>query len=1066
MQLPLQDQEDKQSAPRQPVECLGMTFAHDQERRNYFLDKLSIALQELKEKLQGVPFSSLQDTIDRLESLQHWPFGHESQVQELAQKMAEAAGSRRGDNPGQTPDLLQLFKDEIGFPHGKDEDILALSDPPYYTACPNPFIPEFIRQHGRPYDPETDDYHREPFATDVSEGKNDPIYNAHSYHTKVPHKAIMRYILHYTEPGDVVFDGFCGTGMTGVAAQLCADRQTVESLGYHVDKQGVVYQQETGPDGKAAWKPFSRLGTRSAVLSDLSPAATFIAYNYNTPVDVQAFEQEAKRILKEVEEECGWMYTTLAYAVSGSKTASQDQQEALATIMAEKLRACKSVEEIRKLLRTQPSETDVQPVWGQINYTVWSDVYICPECAQEVVFWEAAVDKTAGKVHSDFPCPVCNALLTKRKVDRAWVTKLDKAIGQTIRQAKQIPVLINYSVGKIKYEKRPDIYDFSLIDKIEQLDIPYWFPTYQMMFKGKEWGDTWRSGVHAGITHVHHFYSRKNLWIIASFVYRLCRVYKSDLALRLLFIKTASERITSRLASIAFSYFFHGGGGFINAGTKGTLYVSSTVPETPAYISLKSRLSSINWSLPGNGRPLISTQSTTKTSCNTNGVDYIFIDPPFGGNLMYSELSFLWESWLKNFTNIKPEAITNNSQAKGLSEYQSIMTKCFCEYYRLLKPGRWMTVEFHNSKNSVWNSIQESLQSAGFVIADIRTLDKKQGSFKQYTSASAVKQDLIISAYKPNGGLEDRFQLQAGTEEGVWEFVRNHLKQLPVFVTQGDAAEAVAERQNYLLFDRMIAFHVQRGVSVPMSAAEFYQGLAQRFDERDGMYFLPEQAAEYDRKRRTIKKFRELTLMVIDEASAIQWLKQQLSRKPQTFQDLHPQFMKEIGGWQKHEKMLELSDLLEQNFLIYNEGSPIPAQIVSWMKQSEELRSIIAEETEVGRLREDQGALHIEQTTPQISKLISRARSRWYVPNPHRAADLEKLREKSLLKEFEEYRQFKGRKMKQFRLEAVRAGFKKAWQDRDYQTIIKVAEKIPEKVLQEDPKLLMWYDQAVTRVGN
>jgi len=224
LQLPLQDQEDKQSAPRQPVECLGMTFAHDQERRNYFLDKLSIALQELKEKLQGVPFSSLQDTIDRLESLQHWPFGHESQVQELAQKMAEAAGSRRGDNPGQTPDLLQLFKDEIGFPHGKDEDILALSDPPYYTACPNPFIPEFIRQHGRPYDPETDDYHREPFATDVSEGKNDPIYNAHSYHTKVPHKAIMRYILHYTEPGDVVFDGFCGTGMTGVAAQLCADQ--------------------------------------------------------------------------------------------------------------------------------------------------------------------------------------------------------------------------------------------------------------------------------------------------------------------------------------------------------------------------------------------------------------------------------------------------------------------------------------------------------------------------------------------------------------------------------------------------------------------------------------------------------------------------------------------------------------------------------------------------------------------------------------------------------------------------------------------------------------------------
>lgn len=118
---------------------------------------------------------------------------------------------------------IDKVRDIEGFPIGTDEDIIALSDAPYYTACPNPFIEEFIRENGTPYDEATDDYHREPFAADVSEGKNDPIYNAHSYHTKVPYKAIMRYILHYTNPGDVVFDGFCGTGMTGVAAQMCAN---------------------------------------------------------------------------------------------------------------------------------------------------------------------------------------------------------------------------------------------------------------------------------------------------------------------------------------------------------------------------------------------------------------------------------------------------------------------------------------------------------------------------------------------------------------------------------------------------------------------------------------------------------------------------------------------------------------------------------------------------------------------------------------------------------------------------------------------------------------------------
>jgi hypothetical protein len=226
-------QEELEARAKKQVECLGMTFENDEARRAYFLGKL-------KEKLKDPEFRKIE-----------------------------------------------------GFPIGTDEDILALSDPPYYTACPNPFIEDFIQCYGKPYDPKNDNYRREPFAADVSEGKNDPIYNAHSYHTKVPHKAIMRYILHYTEPGDVVFDGFGGTGMTGVAAQLCDSKKEVESLGYKVRSDGTIL----GENGRA----FSKIGGRRAILNDLSPAATFIACNYNTPVDVKAFEREVKRILKELE---------------------------------------------------------------------------------------------------------------------------------------------------------------------------------------------------------------------------------------------------------------------------------------------------------------------------------------------------------------------------------------------------------------------------------------------------------------------------------------------------------------------------------------------------------------------------------------------------------------------------------------------------------------------------------------------------------------------------------------------------------------------------------------------
>jgi DNA modification methylase len=701
-----QELEEKRS---RKVECLGMTFENDEARKEYFLEKL-------REKLKVPEFRKIE-----------------------------------------------------GFPIGKDEDILALSDPPYYTACPNPFLEDFIKHYGKPYDPKTDKYRREPFAADVSEGKNDPIYNAHSYHTKVPHKAIMRYILHYTEPEDVVFDGFCGTGMTGVAAQLCGDKATVESLGYKVQKDRNILDE----NGKA----ISKLGARKAILNDLSPAATFIAYNYNTPVDVGEFEKEAKRILKELEKECGWMYETL--------------------------------------------HTDGKTK-GRINYTVWSDVFVCPECTREIVFWEAAVDKKEGKVHDEFPCPHCNALLTKRRMDRAWLTKFDKAIiNQTIRQAKQVPVLIIYNVGKQRNKKSPDRSDLALIEKIENSEIPYWIPPDRMPE-----GDESRRNDDIGLTHAHHFYTKRNLWVLGA-IYQ-----KTSLRDRLI-----AQSIVATLCSRLVRYNMGNRG---NGPLSGTLYVSSMNAETNPLWVFPGKADDFSKAFIVKTPSYIETESLTDINMRNNCLDYVFTDPPFGGNLMYSELNFLWEAWLKVYTNNDAEAIENEVQGKGLLEYQTLMTRCFAEYYRLLKPGRWMTVEFHNSKNSVWNAIQEALQHAGFVIADVRTLDKKQGTFKQVTSGGAVKQDLIISAYKPNGGFEERFKLEAGTEEGVWDFVWTHLKQLPVFVSKNGETETIAERQGYLLFDRMVAFHVQRGVTIPISASEFYQGLAQRFPERDSMYFLPE----------------------------------------------------------------------------------------------------------------------------------------------------------------------------------------------------------------------------------
>nr|WP_290221381.1 DNA methyltransferase [Trichocoleus desertorum] len=891
------------------------------------------------------------------------------------------------------------FRAIEGFPIGEDEDILALSDPPYYTACPNPFLEGFIRYYGKPYDPETSNYHREPLAADISEGKTDSLYTAHGYHTKVPHKAIMRYILHYTEPGDIVLDGFSGSGLTGVAAQMCGSPDP-------------GFKTEIETEREVANLPPVQWGLRRAVLNDISIAATFMGANYNLPFDVEAFEHEAKRILKELKDEIGWMYETLH---TDGKT------------------KCR------------------------INYTVWSDVFSCPECTRDVTFLTEALDLETKRVKNAFPCSNCGAELTKKRMDRLYETYFDSALGRNVRRIKRKPVLINYVLGKRKLEKQPDEKDLEIFQRIENQTLPISVPTVEIPFMHMTHQ---RARMEAfGITHIHHFFLSRAAKSLSILWQKVSSVENLRTRNMLLFFAEQAiwgMSLLNRYSPLHFSQ--------VNRYLNGVYYVGSQTSECSPWYILDGKLTRLVQafkSFHANTSHITANASiTANLDIPDNSIDYIFTDPPFGENIYYADLNFLIESWHKVRTNADTEAIIDKAKQKDLSDYQQLMQRCFEQYYRVLKPGRWMTMVFHNSKNAVWNVIQEAMLSAGFVVSTVRTLNKQQGSYRQVTS-SAPKEDLVVSAYKPNGGLESRFKLEAGTKEGVWDFVRTHLGQLPVMPILNDCAEPVSERTSQMLYDQMVAFHVQRGVMIPLSAAEFYAGMEQRFEPRNGMYFLPEQALEYDRKRHTVREFLQLELLVTDEESAIQWVRQQLTRKPQTLQELTPKFMKEgQRSWAKHERLFELRELLEDNFPCYKGNEPIPPQIVSWLKESSIYRQII----------DGMEADHLTNTglESQNAVLLNAAFERWYVPNPARARDLELIRDQKLLREFEQYRQSNQRKLKPFRTEAIRAGFKQCWQERTeegYRTILDIAHKIPETILQEDPKLFRFYNQAVTRLG-
>lgn len=836
-----------------------------------------------------------------------------------------------------------------GFPVGSDEDIIALSDAPYYTACPNPFIEQFIRENGTPYDEETDDYHREPFTADVSEGKNDAFYMAHSYHTKVPHKAIMKYILHYTNPGDIVFDGFSGTGMTGVAAKMCANPDSELRLTLEHDMKNIKW------------------GARIPILSDISPIASFISNCYNAHTSIAAFEDHASSILQECRDKFEWMFET-------------------------------------SHLSSNVNPSLIRSFSGHINYIVWSQMALCPHCGTEFVLYDMMWNPDTKKMSEEFVCPECKSRIKKNDCDKSLETAYDDLTGEIRTSKKSVPVLINYSYGKNRYEKRFDAEDWEVFSKIEKMSYSGAAPHNPMMHKGAEWGETWRAGYHFGITHVHHFYHKRTL-LILEYLYEKC---KHDSRLLFWFTSCLPK------LNIMNRYMPQHGSRALVGPMSGTLYVAPISVENNVIDQFEFQLKKMLKVNSSAGAYCVSTQSLTDANnIPENSVDYIFTDPPFGGNLMYSELSSLWESWIRVSTNNQKEAIVSPAQNKSTVEYSSLMEACFKEYFRVLKPNRWITIEFHNSKNAVWFAIQQALSIAGFVIADVRVLDKQKGTIKQLINTTSVQQDLVISAYKPTQTFISKLHESAGQEETAWSFIREHLEKLPVVVENNSRIEIVSERQAILLFDRMVAYHIVCGLPVPLDASDFYRGLDERFLKRDGMYFLPDQINQYDLARSTMDvEDIQYSLFVSDEKSAIGWLYQQLDENsgdgPQTYQDLMPKFIQELKAVDKHEKLPELLVILEENFLKDDEG-------------------------------------------------------RWYIPDLTKSGDIAKLREKNLLKEFQEYMASKG-KLKVFRSEAIRAGFAKLWKDKDYAAIVAMAERLPEETIQEDPNLLMYYDISLSRV--
>jgi hypothetical protein len=581
------------------------------------------------------------------------------------------------------------------------------------------------------------------------------LYGAFPYPTKISPEAIALFIAAHTEPGETVFDGFGGSGTTGLAAMLCENPPP--SLRAEAERLGL----------KVKW------GARNAILYEIGALGAFVARTLTSPPDPAAFSKAARKLLDAAERDTGWMYE--ASDPKGSR--------------------------------------------GELRYIIWTDELRCPDCRRTVTLWDACVSLRPARIASSFTCPSCGHETPLDEVKRLTQASHDDVLDEERTLRSRRPVRVFGRTDGKTWSRPACREDIRLLERIAREPVPDAVPQVEI-----PWGDLYRSGYHEGITHLHHFYTRRNLIVFAR-LWQLTSEHRGALrdALRfwLLSYNAAHATIMSRVVAKTGQQEL-----VTTSAQPGVLYVSGLPVEKNLFDGLRRKLTTITsafGTMRGRtGRVTVHQKSSCEVKLADASIDYAFTDPPFGGNIPYAEVNFINEAWLDSFTDRSEEIIVSRSQEKSLSDYESLMTRALAEVHRILKPGRKATLVFHSASADVWNALQTAYKAGGFGVERASVLDKTQGSFKQVTTDGAVRGDPLLLLEKRRVA-----QTARATAQDVWN-VASRLHD------DAHAAADPEEMSAQRLYSRLVGHFLLKQQDVPLDAEAFYRWLAAKRADQVG----------------------------------------------------------------------------------------------------------------------------------------------------------------------------------------------------------------------------------------
>lgn len=700
--------------------------------------------------------------------------------------MAKNSGKPSPGQKGLTKEFATVPRQtRILFDAADRERVVQQHEP--FVPGPNRGLPDFICRHATAYDAEQDDYDVPAFGEDCSvDNAAEPkaIFDLHFYKGKKHWTAIRDHIRHYLpakyypKGTGIVLDCFSGSGMTGVAAFL---------------------------EGRAC------------VLVDASPAASFISYCYTHPVDSDELSAVWDQML--------------------AAPYPKDLRDKLRGITGENIQNLQ--EELDWLFATKCDRCGGN---ASTEYVVYSEQFQCPKCGEVVPLYdceEAKVPYLVGSARKQktelkkrLVCPLC---LKKAQGE----PHRDFVISTRSRRFGSVPVAISYNCqdgckpkrdwrqhNEPRNTRKSRFFgecDRAKLETIEKCQVPHPYPNRKMMDlddDSKPWGVKWRAGT-SNFRTVAELYTKRNLWAIAA----IARAIKAHPTARPIQVAlTASCLILSRMCRASNTQIMNG--------TYYVPQVSKAVRPDKSIASKKDKLVEVYEHLSSGPitEVAVSNADCRELNIPDQSIDYIFTDPPYVDKVQYGELNFVWESWAgydgKWLAN---EIVVNPYRNKSLDDWQRDLRQALAECYRVLKPGRWCSVCFHDTVPVTWTMLQDACLDVGFEIHTVGTIDPEQKSQNQYTAEKIAKGDLVVNCRKPRPG-DIRIDGNGGEVGHISRRVRDILI---------DTLLQSAGQPRDRLWDRVLKRLLSRG---QMAAHRFDDILAEvAFRSESGRWFLKEE---------------------------------------------------------------------------------------------------------------------------------------------------------------------------------------------------------------------------------